>query len=527
MKKTLTTHFFFCLAVLLSIESSYSQCPVTCDADVTTDQAAIYNVPEGDTHCVRTTGAITSVTFQNSVRVRKNGGALILCPEAGDTVIFEGSFLGSTGPYDPGDANIISYGNTLFTSDAIALDRTSYTNYGTLWIQNLSDGFFFRDDNEVFNYGTIEIDTIVNFNGWFHNYADVNIEGDITTSNDSKLYNYSNGNIDVTGDLIVASGSDTTWNEGTLSIHGDGAFNGNYWNSGAIYVDSLMTINAGGIVNFTGGYFVVGNLRFNSGTVTADAGGCALFIVKDSSYVASSGFAPSGVIALIDSTDNSGTGLDHEICGGSSDRTDPDDSCGLYLKSAEVNDCISSVGLPIELISFSATYSHGEVTLYWATLSEENNSHFIILRSVDGLSWSPLGTINGIGNSNSLTQYTFVDTSPPSGLVYYRLQQVDYDGTSSFSSIAAIANMELKIIILFPNPNTGVGAFSIYSSINEIMTLEVIDVLGRPILNIPQKVNMGLQTISFDVTGASKGVYFLRISSPTTGLSTFKRFEIN
>lgn len=550
--------------------STFAQCPATCDFDITTDQAGTYTVTDPDTHCVRTTGATTSVTFGGNVKIEKDGGVLMLCPEAGDTVIFEGTFLGSTGPYTIGSAKLINYGDALFTDGTTSMDRTSLYNYGNVWIEDITtDVFSFRDDSEVYNYGTILIDTALNTDGVFQNMASgdsVHVNGKITFSDDalvtnpegayimadlggsvsgridnsgimefndeflmtsnSILFNYETGVIDVYGDLNVASGSDTTWNEGDFSIHGNADFNGNYWNSGGIFVDSLMTINAGGTVNFTGGYFVVKDLRFNSGTVTADAGDCALFVVLDSSYVVSSGFTPVGVIALIDSSDNSGTGLDWEICG-SGDRSDADDSCGLYLKSSQVaQDCFSAA-LPISLLSFNAHLNNDHVTLNWATSTEINNSHFTIFRSTDGTIWTQLGTVDGAGNSNEVLHYTDFDSNPPKGVIYYRISQTDFDGTVTFSHIAVINNSQLEIIALFPNPNNGSGSFAILSPFTEIMNLEIIDVLGRIVYKDKISILAGNNTIPFNLHSQTKGVYFLRVSSPSSGLSTFKRFEIN
>ena len=111
------------------------------------------------------------------------------------------------------------------------------------------------------------------------------------------------------------------------------------------------------------------------------------------------------------------------------------------------------VSLPVELISFNATYSDGGILINWKTASEHNSSHFILEKSRDGEDWTQIYTEQAAGNSNQLLTYNFTDIKSIDGLNYYRLQQYDFDGVyETFGPISAY-NFEIspKHIIAYYN----------------------------------------------------------------------------
>lgn len=85
--------------------------------------------------------------------------------------------------------------------------------------------------------------------------------------------------------------------------------------------------------------------------------------------------------------------------------------------------------LPVELISFTAKNNNGEIDIEWVTASEINNDYFILERSVDAKSYEELAIITGNGTTNKTIVYDYTDVTPYGGTSYYRLTQVDYDGT--------------------------------------------------------------------------------------------------
>lgn len=111
--------------------------------------------------------------------------------------------------------------------------------------------------------------------------------------------------------------------------------------------------------------------------------------------------------------------------------------------------------LPVELISFRASNSDFfGVMLEWTTATEINNSHFFVERSVDGKGFTTITKVEGAGNSSELSHYSVEDTAPLDGLAYYRLRQVDFDGTTAYSFLISFRfdGLFSGEMLIFPNP---------------------------------------------------------------------------
>ena len=85
--------------------------------------------------------------------------------------------------------------------------------------------------------------------------------------------------------------------------------------------------------------------------------------------------------------------------------------------------------LPVELISFDLETKDETVILNWKTGSELNNDHFDIMRSSDGRRFLKIGEVKGSGTTSNEVSYTYRDITPISGPNYYKLNQVDFDGS--------------------------------------------------------------------------------------------------
>lgn len=90
----------------------------------------------------------------------------------------------------------------------------------------------------------------------------------------------------------------------------------------------------------------------------------------------------------------------------------------------------SLLTLPVELLNFSAESVDEIVLLEWTTTAEVNNDYFVIQKSGDGYNWNQISVISGAGNSVEQIDYSFADADKWDGVTYYRLVQVDFDGSS-------------------------------------------------------------------------------------------------
>ncbi|MEP4091103.1 T9SS type A sorting domain-containing protein [Reichenbachiella sp.] len=176
-----------------------------------------------------------------------------------------------------------------------------------------------------------------------------------------------------------------------------------------------------------------------------------------------------------------------------------------------------SASLPIELLSFEGRANAETVELQWSTSSEINNDHFEIERSADGEHYQLIGKISGTGNSNQIEEYSFVDEMPLSGLSYYRLKQVDFDGTSEIFNAIAIEYIPTSIAksSLYPNPTSSQNInLRWYSSMDGgQLQIAVYDLLGQLVQLSESKPRLGQNNIRVRLDEQLKpGIYQMLIT---------------
>lgn len=104
------------------------------------------------------------------------------------------------------------------------------------------------------------------------------------------------------------------------------------------------------------------------------------------------------------------------------------------------------VVLPVEYVTFYAMQQKNKTVIRWSTASELNNEYFEVQRSNDGSLWQTIGKVDGMGNSNSLNHYQFMDVLAQEKNVFYRLAQVDYDGKVNHSKVIQLSEDEHAIL---------------------------------------------------------------------------------
>ncbi|WP_299759219.1 SGNH/GDSL hydrolase family protein [uncultured Pontibacter sp.] len=200
-------------------------------------------------------------------------------------------------------------------------------------------------------------------------------------------------------------------------------------------------------------------------------------------------------LLLVDMQDGAGINYKYGTDGGDmADNLHPNQAG--YNKMAPVwFDALMSpiVPLPVELIRFEAAKDSRGVQLEWVTASEKDNSRFEVERMQEGSAFKIIGAVAGAGNSNERITYTFKDTDLPEGILYYRLKQVDLDGSFSYSKMVAIHHTvaALPAVSLYPNLTDGSEAVQLYATgfaDAASVTISLYNTMGKQLLKTTLQV---------------------------------------
>jgi hypothetical protein len=165
--------------------------------------------------------------------------------------------------------------------------------------------------------------------------------------------------------------------------------------------------------------------------------------------------------------------------------------------------------LPVDLMSFEANQTGKHVNLKWITASEINNSHFEVQRSKDGESWLTIGTVQGSGSSDQMNVYQFIDVNPMSGINYYLLKQVDFDGTESYSDLREViisGSLPDKVSI-YPNPAGNFVNVDVPADVETVKT-EIRTVDGRVLMN---NTFSNITQAAVSIEHLTPGMYYIHI----------------
>lgn len=178
--------------------------------------------------------------------------------------------------------------------------------------------------------------------------------------------------------------------------------------------------------------------------------------------------------------------------------------------------------LPIELLSFSAHCNGNTIDIDWSTASERNNDYFILEKSLDAINFNEIARIAGAGKSIEQIDYSYTDYDYYGGDVYYRLVQVDYDGTKTYSEIisAKCSNWETDPnISVFPNPFSSELTIVLENFRNEPATIEIFDVMGRTIKQMQVDSPHNEYETSFNLDNIPAGIYNVRVRTSSSTLN--------
>jgi hypothetical protein len=177
--------------------------------------------------------------------------------------------------------------------------------------------------------------------------------------------------------------------------------------------------------------------------------------------------------------------------------------------------------LPIQLTSFKALCDGNYVAVSWQTAFEHNNSHFILEKTYDGLEWEVISIIQGSGNSTQPIDYAYDDTNPYRGISYYRLSQVDYDGTKETFNIVGTNCMNDIDDIIQVNPNPTNGLFTITINpyyVNQNSMIKITNSSGSVVYEYYNLNHSNYNIILVDGKNWGSGVYYINFDKHTVKL---------
>ena len=176
--------------------------------------------------------------------------------------------------------------------------------------------------------------------------------------------------------------------------------------------------------------------------------------------------------------------------------------------------------LPVTMVSFTASLLQDKkVKLDWSTSMEINCSKYKIERSFDGNIFNNVANVSGSGTTSLFHSYSFTDDvfSATGSIVYYRIQQLDFDGKGSYSKVLPIKfKNENRQVIISPNPFSNYLNINIEWNKNEIIVAKVINTQGGEVVSKNIQMSKGLNYISIDeLSKLPSGNYFIQFISGT------------
>lgn len=176
--------------------------------------------------------------------------------------------------------------------------------------------------------------------------------------------------------------------------------------------------------------------------------------------------------------------------------------------------------LPVSLVDFSAKPATNSVILSWATNMEVNNDYFTLEKSSDGNKFTPFAKVDGAGNSMSLKAYKYTDNNVEEGIIYYRLSQTDFDGTTVKHKVVSVnlGNVyftnDLVVESVFPSPFSDTFTVLLNSSRNTNVEVTLTDMNSRVIHRETIIGEKGSNSYKYENNeNIPKGIYFINITS--------------
>lgn len=180
-----------------------------------------------------------------------------------------------------------------------------------------------------------------------------------------------------------------------------------------------------------------------------------------------------------------------------------------------VMDYMEIVFVPVELYSFTAQAQNQKIILKWITATELNNNGFEIQRRVAESDFATIGFVRGEGTTTNQKEYSYIDKDLTDGKYYYRLKQIDFNGTYEYSSVIEVDVRSLDDYTLeqnYPNPFNPTTTIGYVLKEKTNTKLILFNAIGEEIaVLVNEEQEKGFHKVEFNASALASGVYFYRL----------------
>jgi photosystem II stability/assembly factor-like uncharacterized protein len=173
--------------------------------------------------------------------------------------------------------------------------------------------------------------------------------------------------------------------------------------------------------------------------------------------------------------------------------------------------------VPVELTSFTAQLVDRDVILNWTTATELNNQGFDVEHSLDNQSFSKIGFVPGFGTTSEMKSYSFRVSDIQSGVQYYRIKQIDFDGTSTiYNSVEVTGSLPNNFVLdqNHPNPFNPSTTISFSLPLEAKVNIKLFNMLGQEVAQITEKeFQAGIHSVDFNAASLSSGAYIYTLEA--------------
>jgi hypothetical protein len=172
--------------------------------------------------------------------------------------------------------------------------------------------------------------------------------------------------------------------------------------------------------------------------------------------------------------------------------------------------------LPLRLLDFSAKHADKIVLLSWSTANEHNTLNFDIEKSIDGIDFSFVGSVDAAGESDEILYYHFTDQLDfrISSVIYYRLRMRDRDGRFKYSKLASLPIMHQVERVSFSNPSGNTVCIQIEDSRSNETLIQIYNTTGALIISSTYQLQGNPSKVLVDVSELPTGLYTLVVTTP-------------